>query len=589
MNTVLMADSKSGAYCQKLAQALTGADQVQTCYNIWNFWKQNVKYVEDPDGYQFIKSPAYLYQTGEGDCKSYSVAIGSCLKQLGIPYAYRFITQEAANPYHHVYVVAYTNKGTVLIDCVIDYFNKENPYARKKDVSPTTGIAPMPKAAAIGRANRGVHYLPNSIGKLDVGTPTATQVTVNNNKIDVGPPNPRGYWTDIINDYNKNYHSKSQHLQNQILLDFKNAWLPAHPLKWSLFLDKFRKNYETFFDMAFAMSYHFWDDSNGALPAELAGKRAYGKQLHDDLVQFGLRSGTLAAMCDLSCYKMYGVPFDYMVYRAKCITKYGQPWEPVAGTPYWNAKTGTLVENGAGLAVTFQLAACMPYVSGTTVQTIAMPDGQPYWCIGGWVMQNNATTAYLADWLKKNPNRPPINLQNKPTTAQINEAIATYHKWLNGNLAGLPSILVLGGRNDNKIDVGVSGARIGYLPVAEIIAIVTAVVTALSIVSGIVAKIVDAVKLKKANNSDIPEFKQDFKEVYQTVDGCIMYQSVATGALKKCCPNGQCQDNPNPNAPENLAGAGSWGLNAGSKMWLLIGAAALAVVFLFSGSSKSNS
>lgn len=585
MNTVMLADGKAGAYCAKLAQALTGADQVQTCYNIWKFWKQNVKYVEDPDGQQFIKSPAYLYEVGEGDCKSYSVAIASCLKHLGIPYAYRFITQEAGKPFHHVYIVAHTNKGTVLIDCVIDYFNKENAYERKRDVSPTNQQPPMPKAA-IGRASRGVHYLPNSIGKLDVST---TTVTINNNRIDVGPPNPRGYWTDIIEDYNKNYQKKRTKLIEQILADFKNAWLPAKPLRFSLFLDKFRKNYDVFFDMAFAMSYHFWNETNGPLPIELAAKRAYGRELHNNLVQFGLRSGTLQAMCDLSCYKMYGVPLDYMIYRAQCITKYGQPWEPVAGIPYWNAKTGTLENNGAPtLDMAFQLVSCMPYTNATgETKVIALPNGQPYWSVGGWVMRNGATESYLNSWLEKNPTRPPGTYYNT-TKENIDKAILTYQKWLNGNLAGLPSILILGGRNDNKISVSGSKSKVGYLPIGEIVAIVTAVVTALGIVSGIVAKIVEAVKLKKANNSDIPEFKQDFKELYQTVDGCIMYQNTTTGRFRKCCPDGQCQENANPNDPANRAGAGNFG-GGGSSSWLWIAAAALLGVWFLSGSSKSNS
>src|SRR5262245_8234810 len=77
---------------KKFAPALQGASMQETCQNIWEFWKKHVKYTEDGIYKQDVQSPQQLFYSGKGDCKSLSVAVASCLRALGIPYSYRFVS-----------------------------------------------------------------------------------------------------------------------------------------------------------------------------------------------------------------------------------------------------------------------------------------------------------------------------------------------------------------------------------------------------------------------------------------------------------------------------------------------------------------
>ena len=63
---------------KKFAQFLKGESIEDTCRNIWQFWKSNIRYQVDPEGVQYIKTPAAVWKTKFCDCKSFSVAIASC-------------------------------------------------------------------------------------------------------------------------------------------------------------------------------------------------------------------------------------------------------------------------------------------------------------------------------------------------------------------------------------------------------------------------------------------------------------------------------------------------------------------------------
>src|SRR5258708_1158025 len=47
----------------------------ETCNNIWNFWKDNIQYQIDPEGKQWIKTPAAVWASKFCDCKSFSVPV----------------------------------------------------------------------------------------------------------------------------------------------------------------------------------------------------------------------------------------------------------------------------------------------------------------------------------------------------------------------------------------------------------------------------------------------------------------------------------------------------------------------------------
>lgn len=119
----------------------------EACEAIFTYILDNVRYKADPDGVQYIKSPARLLKDKVGDCKSYSIFIASCLHCLDIPCKFRFVNFDNGNQYTHVYVIAKdeTNK-TIIIDPVERInertisggepcFNYARPFSKCKDIT----------------------------------------------------------------------------------------------------------------------------------------------------------------------------------------------------------------------------------------------------------------------------------------------------------------------------------------------------------------------------------------------------------------------------------------------------------------------
>lgn len=166
---------------KKFAPYLKGRTVHETCSNIWNFWKKNIRYQVDPDGMQLIKSPAAVWATKFCDCKSFSVAVASCLHCLGIDGKFRF-TSYGSNYTQptHVYVVAVVNGHEIIIDCVWTEFGSEKPYAKNWDYH-------MTKIYAVsGLGEVGAHRMPPrrhkvkesfAVGELniDVNDPTVSE------------------------------------------------------------------------------------------------------------------------------------------------------------------------------------------------------------------------------------------------------------------------------------------------------------------------------------------------------------------------------------------------------------------------------
>lgn len=85
------------------------------CESIYAYLLKNVNYKVDPEGKQFIKSPARLLADGFGDCKSFTVFIASCLHCLGVPHTIRFANYYGGSQYTHVYPIAYDEQGKAIV------------------------------------------------------------------------------------------------------------------------------------------------------------------------------------------------------------------------------------------------------------------------------------------------------------------------------------------------------------------------------------------------------------------------------------------------------------------------------------------
>ena len=149
IDVLLGEDKNASAYTKKFALTLKGAKLFDTCRNVYDFVKQSIPYKIDTPGYQWIKRPNRLWSDKKGDCKSFSLFIGSCLKNLGIGYGYRFTSYEKNDPTPtHVYVyVPLANGKELILDAVWKGpFNSEKPYEHKTDKI-------MAKIAVLGGVN----------------------------------------------------------------------------------------------------------------------------------------------------------------------------------------------------------------------------------------------------------------------------------------------------------------------------------------------------------------------------------------------------------------------------------------------------
>jgi len=140
IEVILLADGQAAQYTQTVSPLFMGEDLEETCENVFDFIKDNIRYQKDPSGHEQVKSPGRLWEMKEGDCKSMAIFIASILKNLGVPYVYRFAHYpngiEWDQDVNHVFVVADPWGKGIIIDPVTNYFNYEEPYSYAEDWDP---------------------------------------------------------------------------------------------------------------------------------------------------------------------------------------------------------------------------------------------------------------------------------------------------------------------------------------------------------------------------------------------------------------------------------------------------------------------
>lgn len=128
--------------CKNIAQQFKGVTEIDTCRNIFDFLKNDIRYVAD-GSHQKVKLPSALLREKVGDCKSYSLFTGAILSNLGIPWKYVLVSYREDPTPTHIYVV--TDSG-IIIDAVWGKFNSEktptHKFYHKPDmrISTITGI-----------------------------------------------------------------------------------------------------------------------------------------------------------------------------------------------------------------------------------------------------------------------------------------------------------------------------------------------------------------------------------------------------------------------------------------------------------------
>lgn len=122
---------------EKIAPQLRGKDLYDTCQNIWNFLFSHIKYREDEEGQEQLRTPARSFaqrRTRGIDCDDFSIFCGCILRNLHIPFYIRIARYAGKDYFQHVYpVVPLTNKEYITIDAVLDKYDAEKPTVEHKD------------------------------------------------------------------------------------------------------------------------------------------------------------------------------------------------------------------------------------------------------------------------------------------------------------------------------------------------------------------------------------------------------------------------------------------------------------------------
>jgi hypothetical protein len=129
-------ESKSDALTIK--DNFKGKSKYITCFNVWEFCRNNIKYKRESGDLQTAKTIARIWHdrnTG-GDCKHFTTFCCSILSSLGIPCEMRMISQNFYNSDPtHIYCVAYVNGKEVIVDPCLKSFDNEAQYKYKYNLA----------------------------------------------------------------------------------------------------------------------------------------------------------------------------------------------------------------------------------------------------------------------------------------------------------------------------------------------------------------------------------------------------------------------------------------------------------------------
>lgn len=131
INGIIKTHGKYADQYDKILPYFEDDDIIETAKNIYEFLKENCKYVIESDQKQTLRSPSAIIATGKTlgcDCKSYSLFFGGLLSAYKRKYKtddklyYRFAGYNGKD-LQHVFVVIDCNGQKYWCDAVLDYFN----------------------------------------------------------------------------------------------------------------------------------------------------------------------------------------------------------------------------------------------------------------------------------------------------------------------------------------------------------------------------------------------------------------------------------------------------------------------------------
>jgi hypothetical protein len=185
INELLQAHKDEAKEYDKIYPYFMGRNVRETCRNIYNFLKQNVRYDIEPSSKQTLKSPSSIIAQGYGDCKQYSQFIGGILGAIqrnrgGAEWCYRFASYNDQKIIQHVFVVCKDKNGKeIWIDPVLPRFDERKKFNYKIDKKPSMALYRISGTNDIGKISLKKLSLKNVVKTVKkVGKPIAKVVKV---------------------------------------------------------------------------------------------------------------------------------------------------------------------------------------------------------------------------------------------------------------------------------------------------------------------------------------------------------------------------------------------------------------------------
>lgn len=127
-----LAVNESLAGAETIKHNFKGRNKYNTCFNVWDYCRKNIKYKRESENLQTAKTLQRILYDKYGDCKHYTTFCCTMLKALNIPSQMRLISQNFYNSDPtHIYCVAFVNGEEIILDPCIKTFNSEAQYKYK--------------------------------------------------------------------------------------------------------------------------------------------------------------------------------------------------------------------------------------------------------------------------------------------------------------------------------------------------------------------------------------------------------------------------------------------------------------------------
>lgn len=115
-----------------VAHNFRGKSIFTTCFNVWEWLRENIKYRKESENEQSAKTLQRIAFDKHGDCKHYTIFASSILRALNIPCEMRLISQNFYDPEPtHIYVVVHSKGKEIIVDPCMRRFNSEAIYKYK--------------------------------------------------------------------------------------------------------------------------------------------------------------------------------------------------------------------------------------------------------------------------------------------------------------------------------------------------------------------------------------------------------------------------------------------------------------------------